>query len=58
MFDRIKDNIFSVHGVVTSLIHLCLVAGAVTLWVGLQLYVLGNDPMAQLQQSQTVKGKR
>lgn len=57
MFDRIKENIFSVHGVITSLIHLFLVVGAVTVWIGTQVYVLGNDPVAQIQQ-QTQKGKR
>lgn len=55
MFDKIKDNIFSIHGVVTSLIHLCLIAGAVTLWVGMQVYVLGNDPMAQVQTAQRAR---
>lgn len=55
MFDRIKENIFSVHGVITSLIHLFLVTGAVTVWVGVQLYVLGNDPVAQIQQQTRTK---
>lgn len=57
MFDQIKANIFSIHGVITSIIHLFLVVGAVTVWIGTQVYVLGNDPVAQIQQ-QTQKGKR
>lgn len=57
MFEQIKANIFTIHGVVTSLIHLFLVVGAVTVWIGTQVYVLGNDPVAQIQQ-QTQKGKR
>lgn len=57
MFEQIKANIFSIHGVITSIIHLFLVVGAVTVWIGTQVYVLGNDPVAQIQQ-QTQKGKR
>jgi hypothetical protein len=57
MFEQIKSNLFTIHGVVTSLIHLFVVVGAVTVWIGTQVYVLGNDPVAQMQQSAT-KGKR
>jgi hypothetical protein len=56
MFEQIKANIFTVHGIITSLIHLFLVVGAVTVWIGTQVYVLGNDPVAQMQQ-QSVKKK-
>lgn len=56
MFDNIKANLFTIHGVVTSLIHLFVVVGAATVWIGLQVYVLGNDPVAQIQQS-APKGK-
>lgn len=58
MFDSIKANIFTIHGVITSLIHLFLVVGAVTVWVGVQVYVLGNDPVAQVQSQVAPKGKR
>lgn len=57
MFDKIKEGLFTVHGVVTSLIHLFVVVGAATVWIGVQIYVLGNDPVAQVQQ-QTLKAKR
>jgi hypothetical protein len=57
MFENIKANIFTFHGVVTSLIHLFLVVGAVTVYMGVQVYVLGNDPVAQMQAA-TPKGKR
>jgi hypothetical protein len=58
MFESIKQNIFTIHGVITSLIHLFVVVGAGTVWVGVQVYVLGNDPVAQVQQHTTTKGKR
>lgn len=57
MFDQIKTNLFTIHGIVTSLIHLFVVVGAVTVWIGTQVYVLGNDPVASIQQSAT-KPKR
>lgn len=57
MFDQIKANLFTIHGIVTSLIHLFVVVGAVTVWIGTQVYVLGNDPVAAIQQQQT-KAKR
>ena len=58
MFDNIKQNLFTVHGLVTSFIHLFVVVGAATVWIGVQVYVLGNDPVAQIQQTTTQKGKR
>lgn len=58
MFEQIKQNIFTIHGVATSLIHLFLIVGAVTVWVGVQVYVLGNDPVAQVQSQVAPKGKR
>lgn len=53
MFDNIKANLFTIHGIITSLIHLFVVVGAVTVWVGTQVYILGNDPVASIQQQQT-----
>lgn len=57
MFEQIKANLFTIHGIVTSLIHLFVVVGAVTVWIGTQVYVLGNDPVAQMQKSAST-GKR
>lgn len=57
MFDEIKKNIFTVHGLLTSLIHLFLVVGFVTTWVVFQVHVLGNDPVTAIQQS-AARGKK
>jgi hypothetical protein len=46
MFEHIKSNIFTIHGIITTLIHLFLVVGFVTCWVTFQVHVLGNRPSA------------
>lgn len=58
MFDEIKRNIFTIHGVITTVIHVFLVVGFVTSWVVFQVHVLGNDPVAAIQQSAPAKGKK
>lgn len=50
MFQQIKENIFTIHGLITTLIHMFLVVGFVTCWVTFQVHVLGNDPVEQFQQ--------
>lgn len=40
---QIKDNLFSIHGVITSVIHLTLVAGALALYIGFRVKVMGQD---------------
>jgi hypothetical protein len=57
MFENIKNNIFTIHGVITTLIHLFLVVGFLTCWIAFKVYVLGQRPVApwanqgQVQQS-------
>lgn len=62
MFENIKANIFTIHGIVTTMIHLFLVVGFVTCWVTFQVHVLGNNPAAawsgQSAPAPVEKGKR
>jgi hypothetical protein len=60
MFDEIKKNIFTVHGVLTTMIHVFLAVGFVTTWVIVQVHVFGNDPTAVLQgpTASAPKGKK
>jgi hypothetical protein len=46
MFENIKNNIFTIHGVITTLIHLFLVVGFLTCWITFKVYVLGQRPVA------------
>jgi hypothetical protein len=50
MFDQIKAHLFSIPGIVTTFIHVFLVVGFVTCYMAFQTQVLGNDPLAQVQQ--------
>lgn len=50
MIAKIKEDLFTIHGVVTTILHVCFVVGVVTCWIGVQTQVLGNDPVEQLQQ--------
>lgn len=60
MFQQIKDNIFTLHGLITTIIHVFLVVGFITCWITVQVEVLGNDPTAVFQSSPSsaVKGKK
>ena len=49
MFDKIKQDLFTIHGIVTTLIHVCFVVGIVTCWIGVQVQILGNDPLEAIQ---------
>lgn len=61
MFQQIKENIFTVHGLITSIIHVLLVVGFVTCWITIQVEVLGNDPTSVFQSepsTSSMKGKK
>ena len=49
MFSRIKEDLFTIHGLMTTLLHVCFVVGVVTCWIAVQTQVLGNDPIEQVQ---------
>ncbi|MFN4894196.1 MAG: hypothetical protein ACK5HO_00245 [Pseudomonadota bacterium] len=44
MFESIKANIFTIHGILTTLIHVFLVVGFMTCWVAFQVQFMGNRP--------------
>lgn len=56
MFEQIKNNVFTIHGVITSLIHIFLIVGGVTSWILFQTQVMGFDP-SKPPAAQTEKGK-
>lgn len=49
MINKVKEDLFTIPGIVTTLIHVCFVVGVVTCWIGIQTQVLGNDPVAEFQ---------
>lgn len=44
--DTIKGLLFTFTGVVVTLLHVAFFVGVITLAVGFQVYVLGQDPAA------------
>lgn len=59
MFQQIKENIFTLHGLITTIIHVFLVVGFITCWITVQVQVFGNDPTALFQSQALVsKGKK
>ena len=42
---KIKADLFSVSAVVVTILHIFVVVGAVTCWIGVQTQILGNDPV-------------
>lgn len=46
MFENVKANLFTIHGVLTTLVHVFVVVGFVTCYVAFQTQIMGVDPMA------------
>ena len=42
---KIKADLFSVSALVVTVLHIFMIVGAVTCWIGVQTQVLGNDPV-------------
>lgn len=42
---KIKADLFSISAVVVTILHIFMVVGAVTCWIGVQTQILGNDPV-------------
>lgn len=42
MLENIKKNLFTIHGLITSIIHALIIVGALASWVFFQVQVLGN----------------
>jgi hypothetical protein len=55
MFEKIKQDLLTIHGIVTTLIHMFLIVGGVTCWIAFQTQVLGKDPLAPKQDSSDEK---
>ncbi|CAB4141213.1 hypothetical protein UFOVP410_52 [uncultured Caudovirales phage] len=58
MIEKIKQDLFTIHGVLTTLIHVCFLVGMVTCWIGIQTQVLGNDPLAAIQKQTSSLNKK
>jgi hypothetical protein len=58
MFQQIKENIFTIHGLITTIIHVFLVVGFVTCWITMQVKVFDNDPAKFLQPQTAPKEKK
>jgi hypothetical protein len=46
MLNRVKEDLFTVHGLITTLLHVAFVVGCITSWVLIQSEILGYDPKA------------
>ena len=42
---KIKADLFSISALIVTILHIFVVVGAVTCWIGVQAQVLGNDPV-------------
>lgn len=45
MLEQALKNVFTLHGVITSLIQVSMITGILTLYVVFQVQVMGNDVM-------------
>lgn len=43
MLEQIKSNLFTLHGLITSVIHATLVIGILSSWVFFRVQVMGED---------------
>ena len=42
---KIKADLFSISALIVTILHIFMVVGAVTCWIGVQTQFLGNDPI-------------
>lgn len=42
---KIKTDLFSISALVVTVLHIFMIVGAVTCWIGVQTQILGNDPI-------------
>jgi hypothetical protein len=57
MFDSVKANLFTVPGLVVTVIHVFVAVGFITCYVLFQTQIMGVDPMAPIAETST-KGRR
>jgi hypothetical protein len=42
---KIKADLFSISALAVTVLHIFMIVGAVTCWIGVQTQILGNDPV-------------
>ena len=42
---KIKADLFSISALIVTILHIFMIVGAVTSWIGVQTQILGNDPI-------------
>lgn len=55
MIDNVKQLLFTVTGLIVTVLHVCFIVGAVTCIIGLRLYVLRDVPGAPPATTQAKK---
>lgn len=55
MFDSIKNNLFTLSGFITSLIHFMLVVGVLASWIFFNIQFMGNDVSLSLPGRQAMQ---
>ena len=45
LLTKIKADLFSISALVVTVLHIFMIVGAVTCWIGVQTQILGNDPV-------------
>lgn len=43
MMQEIKQNLFTIHGILTSAIHLLIIVGGLSSWIFFRVQVMGQD---------------
>lgn len=51
MLENIKNNLFTIHGVATTLVHLMIIIGVLVSYAFVHVMVLGNGLPSGLPQS-------
>lgn len=57
MLQNIKENLFTIHGLLTSVLHGLIVVGLLATWVFVNVQVLGNDVAISVPSAETFRGK-
>lgn len=57
MLEQIKNNLFTIHGFLTSMLHIMLIVGILASWIFVRVEVMGDDVAMSFPSTTAMKGK-
>lgn len=58
MFGKVKEDLFTIHGIITTMIHVCFIVGFITSFMIFQTEVMGNDPVSAMSSATNLSKRK